>query len=139
MNTETTVISSISKPRRRKPINAIKPVTEMILHFIFMLYAILCLIPVFIVLGVSFTDQDTIYKYGYNIIPKKFSLDAYTYLLYDTGPILASYGVTILVTVVGTVIALTMTALFAFPLSRKDFAFRNFFSFFIFFTMIFGG
>ncbi|MDF2923053.1 MAG: carbohydrate transporter permease [Paenibacillaceae bacterium] len=125
--------------KRRREINSIKPVTEYLIHLFFLLFSAACLFPVLVVLGVSLTDQDAIYLYGYNIFPRVFSLTAYEYLLRDAGAIRDAYLISIFVTVVGTVIALMTTALVAYPLSRQDFAFRSFFSFFVFFTMIFGG
>lgn len=124
---------------RKSRINAMNPAYELLTHIFFILIAVACLFPVLVVLGVSFTDQQTIYVHGYNLIPRDFSLDAYAFLFRDAGPIIRAYGITIAVTLIGTTVALTITALFAYPLSRQDFAFRNFFSFFIFFTMIFGG
>ncbi len=49
------------------------------------------------------------------------------------------YGITILVTAIGTVCSVLMTTLFAYPLSRKELPFRYGFSFFVFFTMLFNG
>ncbi|MGN1015387.1 MAG: extracellular solute-binding protein [Faecousia sp.] len=49
------------------------------------------------------------------------------------------YGLTILVTVVGTAANLILTSLFAYPLSRKDFRYRNIFAFILFFTVLFNG
>ena len=119
--------------------NEIKPITELLLHLVFALCAFACLFPVLVVLGVSLTDQNAIYRYGYNLIPRQFSWDAYAFLFRDVGPILNAYGVTIFVTVVGTAAALLMTALVAYPLSRRDFSLRGWFTFLVFFTMIFGG
>ena len=50
-----------------------------------------------------------------------------------------AYGISILVTTVGTVMNLTLTVLIAYPLSRKDLPGRNFFAFYLFFTMLFNG
>ena len=44
-----------------------------------------------------------------------------------------AYGLTILVTAVGTFLSLVMTSLFAYPLSRKDFKPRNTIAFILFF------
>lgn len=125
--------------KRRRQINSIKPVTEYLLHLFFLLFSAACVFPVLIVLGVSLTDQEAIYLHGYNIIPKVFSWTAYEYLFRDATAIKDAYLISIFVTCTGTVVALFITALVAYPLSRQDFAFRNFFSFFVFFTMIFGG
>ncbi|MGG1555771.1 carbohydrate ABC transporter permease [Paenibacillus ferrarius] len=125
--------------KRKREINSIKTPTEIALHLFFLLFSVACIFPVLVVLGVSLTDQDTIYLHGYNVIPRVFSWAAYEYLLRDIGPIINSYAISIFVTIFGTAVALTITALVAYPLSRQDFSFRNFFSFFVFFTMIFGG
>jgi len=123
----------------KKDINAISTSTNLILNVAFWIYTILCVLPILVVLSVSFSDQKQVVLHGYNLIPQQFSLDAYRFLFNDMDQILNAYGVSILVTVLGTVMGLLMTALFAYPLSRQDFSFRGFFSFFIFFTMIFGG
>lgn len=129
----------ISIRKRRYQINSISGVTELLLHIFFLIFSVTCIFPVLVVLGVSLTDQDTIYLHGYNVIPRVFSWAAYEYLFRDIGPIMDAYGVSIFVTIFGTIVALLITALVAYPLSRQDFAFRHFFSFFVFFTMIFGG
>ncbi|MDQ0972202.1 putative aldouronate transport system permease protein [Neobacillus niacini] len=46
---------------------------------------------------------------------------------------------TIFVTVFGTFISLAMTAFLAYALSRRDLPYRNFFAFFVFFTLLFNG
>ncbi|WP_331436829.1 carbohydrate ABC transporter permease [Gordoniibacillus kamchatkensis] len=60
-------------------------------------------------------------------------------MLYDAQAIAKGYGISILVTVLGSLLGLLITALFAYPLSRRDFSLRNFFSFYVFFTMLFNG
>lgn len=129
----------VEQPEKSREINVISPVTNVVLNILFWFYTLLCLFPILVVLAVSFSDQKQVTLHGYNIIPRQFSLDAYSYLLSDAGQILHSYGLSIAVTVIGTLLGLLMTALFAYPISRQDFAFRTFFSFFLFFTMIFGG
>ncbi|SFT08461.1 carbohydrate ABC transporter permease [Paenibacillus sp. BC26] len=126
---------------RRNPrdVLAVSTKSNIILNIIFILYGCLCLLPILLVVGVSFSDEKSIALHGYKLIPEKFSLSAYKYLWFDIHSIIAAYGISILVTVVGTIAGIMMTALFAYPLSRKDFHFRGFFSFFIFFTMIFSG
>ena len=49
------------------------------------------------------------------------------------------YGITLIVTLVGTTLSVLITTLFAYPLSRKELPFRYGFSFFVFFTMLFNG
>jgi putative aldouronate transport system permease protein len=88
---------------------------------------------------VSITDETTIIRDGYSFFPNKISFSAYRYLFLDSMTIVRAYGVTIFVTVVGTLIGLFITALLAYPISRRDFPYRKGLSFFIFFTILFNG
>ncbi|HEY4390562.1 MAG TPA: carbohydrate ABC transporter permease [Paenibacillus sp.] len=103
------------------------------------IFAILCVFPFLFVVIISLTDEGTLAKNGYRLIPEKWSLGAYRYMFDMGDTLLRSYGITILVTVVGTVIALLFMAFYAYAISRKSFRYRNFFSFFAFFTMLFNG
>ena len=114
-------------------------VTDIIIYAIFILLAIACIYPLLVVLGVSFTDESTISEYGFRVLPKTWSLDSYRYIIASKATILRAYGVTIFVTVVGTVISTLVVALYAYPLSRKDFKYRKLFTFIAFFTMLFSG
>ncbi|MDR1559169.1 MAG: carbohydrate ABC transporter permease, partial [Clostridiales bacterium] len=69
----------------------------------------------------------------------KFSLDAYRYIANQAEYILHSYAISIGITAAGTVISLLMTTMLAYPLSRKELPHRNFFSFMVFFTLLFNG
>lgn len=114
-------------------------VVDIIMYIVFILLAVACIYPLLVVLGVSFTDESTISEYGFNVIPKAFSLDAYKYIVASKATILRAYGVTIFVTVVGMVISTFVVALYAYPLSRRDFKYRKIFTFIAFFTMLFSG
>ncbi|MDG0791313.1 carbohydrate ABC transporter permease [Cohnella ginsengisoli] len=103
------------------------------------LSALLFIIPIVLVLSASFTDENTLTLHGYALIPEKFSLQAYRYILKDAGQLFLSYKVTILVTVAGTLLSLLTTALLAYPLSRRVFGMRSGITFFVLFTMLFNG
>ncbi|GAA0406457.1 carbohydrate ABC transporter permease [Paenibacillus motobuensis] len=103
------------------------------------IFAILCVFPFLFVVIISLTDEGTLAKNGYRLIPEKWSLAAYRYMFDMGDTLLRSYGITIFVTVVGTVIALLVMAFYAYAISRKTFRYRNFFAFFSFFTMLFNG
>lgn len=105
-----------------------------------MIFIVVCsLAPFVLLLSSSFTDDAALSVHGYSFIPPKFSMDAYDYLFTSSSAIFNAYGVSALVTVCGTLCNLTLTTLFAYPLSRKDLPGRNFFAFFLFFTMLFSG
>ena len=53
--------------------------------------------------------------------------------------IFKAYGVTIFTTAVGTLFSMLLTISMAYPLSLKKIKFRNAITFFVYFTMLFGG
>jgi putative aldouronate transport system permease protein len=113
--------------------------TPRFIHMIFGLIACATILPLILVFMVSITDETTIIRDGYSFFPNKISFSAYRYLFLDSMTIVRAYGVTIFVTVVGTLIGLFITALLAYPISRRDFPYRKGLSFFIFFTILFNG
>jgi putative aldouronate transport system permease protein len=73
------------------------------------------------------------------MIPKEFTLDAYKVILSNPKQLINSYTITILTTVIGTIAGLWVTTAYAFAISRKDYKYRKYLAFFIFFTMLFHG
>lgn len=118
---------------------AISKTANTIINGFFSIYTILCLMPLVLIFMISISDETTVLVNGYSFFPEQFSLSAYRFLLKDWHQILSSFGVSIFVTIVGTLGSLLIMALYAYPISRRDFPHRNFFSFFIFFTMLFNG
>lgn len=114
-------------------------VFQILVHFIFILLCLSCLIPFVLMIVSSFTSETSLIRDGYSFWPGEFSLDAYKYTLMDTGAFLKGYGISILVTTAGTLVSLIITTLYAYPLSRKDLPGKNAMSFFLFFTMLFNG
>ncbi|MCY9664952.1 carbohydrate ABC transporter permease [Paenibacillus alginolyticus] len=112
---------------------------QAIIHVFFIGIVCLCLLPFFLLVITSFTDEMTIVSEGYSFLPSKFSLAAYEFLWNDSSNIFRAYGITILVTLVGTFVGLSITALCAYPLSRKDMLIRKPLSFIVFFTLLFNG
>lgn len=113
---------------------------QIIMSALFIFIALVCVIPVVLVLIISLTDQSSINTYGYSFFPKQWSLDAYRYIWSSARhTILSAYGITIFTTVIGTVAGVLIVALYAYPISRNDFKYRNTFAFISFFTMLFSG
>ena len=103
------------------------------------LLTLFCLIPFLLVISGSFTSQNSILADGYRLIPSEFSLEAYRVIFKTPEAILRAYGVSIFITVVGTIISLLIVSMAAYVLSNKDFKYRNTISFLYYFTTIFGG
>lgn len=119
--------------------NQISGTTNIVFNIMFIFNVLLCICPILLVFMVSITDESALSRYGFSFFPKQYSNKAYEYIFSNSGEILHAYGVTIFVTVVGTLISLFIVSLYAYPLSRKDFKYRNIFSFIVFFPMLFGG
>jgi len=103
------------------------------------LFASLCLIPFLLVISGSFTNEDSVLREGYRMIPRVFSLEAYEFIFKAPKQIIDAYTVTILLVVCGTAIALFLTSMTAYVLHKKDFRYRNRFSYFFYFTTLFSG
>lgn len=108
-------------------------------HITLFLFAAACIIPFILLISASFTDQDAIIAKGYSFWPHEFSTAAYSYLYERGADIARAYGITVFITVFGTIVGLSMTALLAYPLSRSETPHRNPIMFMVFFTMLFNG
>lgn len=125
--------------RKKSSLSGISTGAGLILNTVFILYCAVCILPLCLVVSISFSTQGSLVNDGYRLIPSEFSITAYSYVFQRAGALLHSYGITIFSAVAGTVLSLLVTALFAYPLSRKDFKYRNVLAFITFLTMIFNG
>lgn len=100
---------------------------------------LICVIPIITVVSISFSSDLAIAKEGYGILPKDFTLDAYKYVFKDAAAIFRSYGVTIVVTVMGLVLGLLFNSMIAYVLSRRDYAYRKQLTVFLIIPMILNG
>ncbi|CAH1220440.1 Inner membrane ABC transporter permease protein YcjP [Paenibacillus auburnensis] len=101
--------------------------------------AVLCIFPFILVVSSSLTEETKIVTDGYQFIPTAFSTEAYSILFKYPQEMINAYLVTIGVTITGTLLGLFLTSMTAYVLCRKDFKWRNKFSFFFFFTTLFSG
>lgn len=124
---------------RKRPVNAVSRPAEALMHLILLVFCFACIIPFVFVVIISFSSQESIRELGFSFTPNAWALDAYTYVAKLGRQLWVSYFNSFLITVVGTVCTLLVTILYAYALYRKDFKYRKFFTFFCFFTMIFGG
>lgn len=77
-------------------------------------------------------------NYGFNFIPKVFSLDAYRYIMRQRSMIFRAYAITIFTTAAGTAGGLILTSLLGYGLT-KDIPGKRVLNFFVVFTMLFHG
>ncbi len=114
-------------------------VADYIIWFVLILFSISTLFPFVNVLFVSFANmKDIVESGGVLLFPKSIHLDSYRYVLQYSG-LVNAYGVTIFITVVGTLINLVMTALGAYVLSNRDLPGRNAMMTMVLIAMLFSG
>ncbi|MBZ9535814.1 carbohydrate ABC transporter permease [Cytobacillus oceanisediminis] len=112
---------------------------DYLIYIILALVGLVALLPLLFVLGVSLTPFGEVLKNGgYILIPESITFDAYKQL-FSQEKIINSFGITIFITVIGTIINLILTTLMAYPLSRKNLPGRGILLFIVVFTMLFNG
>lgn len=130
-------------PRTKKAqafrLNQVSRGTELLFHLILGLFSLCCILPFVFVIIISFSSEASIKTVGYSFFPAEWSLEAYKQVFRLGDQLWLSYFNSFLITIVGTVLSVAMCVLYAYPLFRKDYKLRSFFTFFSFFTMIFGG
>ncbi|GGI44119.1 sugar ABC transporter permease [Paenibacillus marchantiophytorum] len=100
---------------------------------------VVCLFPFLMIISASLTQNESIIRSGYHLIPQVFSIEGYKTVFRFPEQVLKAYGVTLFVTLVGTVTGLFFMTMAGYVLQRRDFKYRNHFSFYIYFTTLFGG
>lgn len=121
------------------PFNRVSKGTNVILNILFILLVAACIIPFIFVVIISFTSEQSLQMNGYSFFPQEWSFDAYKHILSSGSQIIKAYGISILVTVTGTLLGLTIMTMYAYTLSRKSFVYRKFFTKLIFIPMLFSG
>lgn len=100
---------------------------------------VIVIFPFLLLFISSITEENTLLINGYSIFPEKLSFDAYKYIWNSRDVIFRAYGITVCVTVIGTLAHVAIVAMAAYPLSLRNLPGRSFFSFVILFTMLFNG
>ena len=107
-------------------------------HLFIGLFGLLCLYPLVLTLSVSLSSESEIVRHGYSAFPQMATFNTYIYIFANSGMrILKSYGVTIFITVAGTIGAMLITSMIAFAISIKSLKYRNFIAFLCNFTIVF--
>ena len=97
------------------------------------------LLPMLLLLNSSLTDNDALIQNGYSFVPAKWSFYAYEYIFSTGSSVIKAYGVSIVLTIVGTSLSLVITTLLAYALAKKGLPGRGILTFYVFFTMLFNG
>lgn len=108
-------------------------------HAVLILVSILAILPFWLLIMASFTNESYAVKHGYSLIPKEWSLAAYQYLMDKWQLFGKGYLITIVVTVIGVVVCVLITLMFSYMLSRPGLPGGKILTFYVIFTMLFNG
>ena len=109
---------------------------NVLLNIVLLLFSLACILPFVFTIIISFTDEYVLLN-GYSFWPSKWSLAGYEYVFKSGGMIFNAFWVSIQLVVIGTILGLAITSMYAYILFRKDYKFRKFFNWLSFITMIF--
>lgn len=112
---------------------------QIITNVILTMISLFCMLPFLLLFSSAFSNESAIMHEGYSLLPRQFDLTAFNYILNGSTGIMKSYGMSIITTVIGTILNLMITVLFAYPISRADLRGRSIISFYLFFTILFNG
>lgn len=111
---------------------------DAIVNFLAVLFALICLYPLYLVVINSFSDPYAVARGQVYILPKGFSIDAYKEAFMN-GDILRGYANSLFYTIVGTMLNIALTIPAAYALSKPKLKGRNFMMMMIVLTMYFSG
>ena len=113
-------------------------IMDIVLWLIMIFVILITLYPMLVMLAGSFSGSSAVMRGEVTIIPKEFTLENYK-IVFSMERLWPSYLNTIIYTVVGTVVGVVVTAMTAYPLSKRRFVGRRVFNVLIMFTMLFNG
>ena len=131
--------SAETRPRKKKPVRPDEAAFRAIGYPLLILFAFLCVLPFVLVICSSFDSEHAIANYGFSFIPREPTLDSYRQIFSNGTSIIRAYGITIFITVMGTCLSTFINMMTGYVLMRRDFRWRNGFSFYFFFTTLFSG
>lgn len=135
MNNEKKTTAPARETVGRKPLDPVTVTSYVVLA----LGTILVIVPFWLLIMGSITEEMELIVNGYSFWPAEFSLAAYEYLFANAAYLGRAYGITIFVTIVGTVVSLCITTMLGYVLARQTLPGRKVLNFLVTFTMLFNG
>jgi len=113
-------------------------ISQIVLVAVIFLFVLTCVMPFLNVIAISFSSKSAILRGDVSFWPVEFETKAYEILFADKSMVDCLFY-TVKLTVIYTALAMVMTILMAYPLTKKRLVGRKFFSFLALFTMYFSG
>lgn len=114
-------------------------VSKFIIHIFFCLLSVTFIVPIWLVISISFMSETEIINEGYAFWPKQWCFEAYEFIFSSSSDIVNAYKATFITSILGTIVFLVIGSMCAYAISRSDFKFKMPVTFFMYFTMLFGG
>lgn len=121
--------------KKKKKISA----GRIVLNLILIAMSICYIIPLLMMISISFSSESSVLNNGYQLIPEMWSLDAYKMAFQNPTQIINSYKVTAAQAILGTFLSLFVETMMAYPLMRNNFKHKKFITIYLMITMFFSG
>lgn len=113
-------------------------IADIIIYLFIGIVSLTCVLPYIHVIAKSVSSESFVIARKVFLLPKGFTMEAYMKVFNDNSFII-SFGVTVLMTVLFTLLGMVITICAAYPLSRKELRGRKVINLMFIFTMYFAG
>ncbi len=96
-----------------------------VVHALLIIWTLLCIVPIIMVISVSFTDELTFASYGFSFIPKQFSIEAWRTIVSGGAGLLLAAAITIVTAIIQPLLSQALAMMVAYPLCRPDFVIKK--------------
>ena len=127
------------KDKSGQSLNQIKTSTNVVFNLVFLILAVMCVIPLLFVFSISITDEEVLRINGYQLVPQVLSASAYEFLWNERLTILRTAFMSMLVTVVGTMLSIALNTSMGYVVSRRNFKLKKIYTWMLFIPMVFNG
>lgn len=108
-------------------------------HLFFIIFSLCVILPFFIIVMLSLSRETDIVDYGYSVIPRHFSLQAYEFLFKDVSKLFHSILFTVVYAVLAPAVTVILCSGIGYSISSKsDFALKKGVMRYLIFTMLTG-
>ena len=113
--------------------------TDLVLSLFMILLSVFMILPVILILVISFSSESSIAQNGYRFFPSEWSMDAYIFILHNPGNMIRAFGLTLVITLAGTAVSLILISTMAYVLSNREYSLRKVLNWVILIPMFFSG
>ncbi len=128
----------VAAQQKTKRIKERSLILDILIYLVMAVALIVCVVPFLYIIAMSFSSSEAILNNKVSLWPVGFTLEAYQQIV-DYPNFFVAYGNTLIYTGVGTLFALTMMVLFAYPLSKSFLRGQKFLMKLVVFSMFFSG